>query len=88
MVFSDVNGPEILRKKSVQTPNGTINGLTIEASNKFAVTSGQEKKLNIWNMQTGKQMRAYKNPLINSELYKNDVDPSGLIYSDIIIIFD
>ena len=80
MVFSSVDGPAVTRLKSVQTPHGTINGLAVEASNKFAVTSGQDKRLNIWNLHTGKHMRAYRNEHIHSELYKSDIDPSGRLY--------
>jgi WD40 repeat protein len=65
--------------KTIQTPMGTVNGLAVDVSNKFMVTSGQDKRLNIWNLHTGKHMRAYKNPEISStELYKVDIDPSGL----------
>lgn len=77
MVFNSVNGRQICRMKSLQTPHGTINGLAIEATNKFAVSSGQDKKLNIWNVQIGKHLRAYKSESITSELYKCDIDPSG-----------
>ena len=77
MVFSSVDGPKITHIKSVQTPHGTINGLAVEASNKFAVTSGQDKRLNIWNLHSGKHMRAYRNENIRAELYKSDIDPSG-----------
>ena len=80
MVFNSVEGPVVTRLKSVQTPHGTINGLAVEASNKFAVTSGQDKRLNIWNLHTGKHMRAYRNEHIHSELYKSDIDPSGRLY--------
>ena len=78
MVFNAVNGGDITRLKSVQTPHGTINGLAVEATNKFAVTSGQDRRLNIWNLQSGKHMRAYKNEAVTGELYKSDVDPSGM----------
>jgi mitogen-activated protein kinase binding protein 1 len=77
MVFSSVKGPAISRLKSVQTPHGTINGLAVEPTNKFAVTSGQDKRLNIWSMQNGKHVRAYKSPMGTGELYKCDIDPSG-----------
>jgi WD40 repeat protein len=87
MVFCGVNGPSITRLKSVQTPHGTINGLAIEASNKFAVTSGQDKRMNIWNLQSGKHMRAYKSEHIHSELYKSDIDPSGTNSSYFILKF-
>ena len=41
MVFNSVNGREIELLKSAKTPYGTINGLVIESTNKFAITSGQ-----------------------------------------------
>ena len=37
----------------------------------------QDRRLNIWNLQSGKHMRAYKNDAVTGELYKSDVDPSG-----------
>lgn len=77
MVFSSVNGPEIKRLKCISVPHGTINGLSIEPTNKFLLTSGQDKRINIWNLQTGKHMRSYKSDSVRSELYKSDVDPSG-----------
>ncbi len=78
MVFCSVNGQLVTKLKSVSTPLGTVNGLAIDASNKFAITSGQDKRLTIWNIHTGKQMRTYKNVEISgSELYKSEVDPSG-----------
>ena len=77
MVFSSVNGKEISRLKSVQTPNGTINGLALVGATKFAVTSGQDRRLNIWNVSVGKHIRAYKHESVTGELYKCDVDPAG-----------
>jgi len=77
LVFSNVEGRRVSMSKVLPTPHGTINGLTIEASNKFAITSGQDKRLNIWNLHTGKHMRVYKSEHINAELYKSDIDPSG-----------
>ena len=77
-MFHAVNGPEISTYKTVQTPgNGCINGLCVEASNKFAVTCGQDKKLNVWNVQNGRLIRSYKSGAANSEFYKCDIDPSG-----------
>eukprot|EP00595_Chromulina_sp_UTEXLB2642_P002747 CAMPEP_0196764336 /NCGR_PEP_ID=MMETSP1095-20130614/5898_1 /TAXON_ID=96789 ORGANISM="Chromulina nebulosa, Strain UTEXLB2642" /NCGR_SAMPLE_ID=MMETSP1095 /ASSEMBLY_ACC=CAM_ASM_000446 /LENGTH=613 /DNA_ID=CAMNT_0042119629 /DNA_START=1865 /DNA_END=3706 /DNA_ORIENTATION=+ len=37
--------------------------------------------MNIWNLSSGKHMRVYKNDLITSELYKCDIDPSGMYVS-------
>jgi WD40 repeat protein len=78
MVFSSVNGKEFSKLRTVQTSHGTINGLSIEATNKFVVTSGQDKRLNVWNLHTGKHMRAYRCNEIGGELYKTDIDPSGM----------
>ena len=76
--FHSLNGPDITTYKSVQTQgSGCINDLCVEANNKFAVTCGQDKKLNVWNIQSGRIMRSYKSGSNNSELYKCDVDPSG-----------
>ena len=77
LVFNNVEGRRVSKVKVLPTPHGTINGLAIEASNKFAITSGQDKRLSIWNLQTGKHMRVYKSEHINAELYKSDIDPSG-----------
>ena len=44
MVFSSINGNEVTRLKSVHTSNGTISGLTVDATNKFAVTSDKTKR--------------------------------------------
>jgi len=77
IVFNNVEGRRVSKVKVLPTPHGTINGLVIEASNKFAITSGQDKRLSIWNLQTGKHMRVYRSEHINAELYKSDIDPSG-----------
>lgn len=78
MAFCSVNGPHVERVRSVQTPHGTINGLAVEATNKFCVTAGQDRRLNIWNLQSGKRLRAYRNAEVTHELYRADIDPSGM----------
>jgi WD40 repeat protein len=77
IVFHAVNGPFISKLKSVSTPHGTINGLAVDPINKFAVTCGQDKRLNIWNVSTGKHVRSYKHESVGGELYRSDIDPSG-----------
>lgn len=77
MTLNRVQGPKVTKIKSIKTPSGTINGLAIDATNKFAVTSGQDKRVHIWNIQSGRHMRAY-NQDVGGELYKCDVDPSGM----------
>lgn len=78
MLIFSVNGPEIKLLKSIQTPHLSISSLAIETSNKFAVTCGQDKRLVVWNLLTGKLMRVYKNKT-SAEFYKCDVDPSGKV---------
>ena len=77
IVFSSVEGLRIAKLKAVTSPHGSINGLSVDPINKFAVTSGQDKRLNIWNIQTGKHVRAYKHDSIAGELHRCDIDPSG-----------
>ena len=43
IIFYDVNGITITHVKSVMTPYSTINGLAVEATNKFGITTGQVK---------------------------------------------
>lgn len=77
VVFSSLTGTTVSKMRSVQTPHGTVTGLAVDATNKFAVTSGQDKRVNIWNVQTGKHVRAYRHDSWG-ELYKCDIDPSGM----------
>lgn len=77
IVISQVHGKSFTRIRSVQTPHGTIHGLAIDATYKYAVTSGQDRRMNVWNVVTGKHIRAYKHPDVTGDLYKSDIDPSG-----------
>ena len=78
MVITKVHGPELSRVKTISSPNGTINGIAVEATNRFAISSGQDKRLNIYNIVNGKHVRSYKSKGITTELYKADIDPSGM----------
>jgi mitogen-activated protein kinase binding protein 1 len=79
MVLSTIHGNEFHRLKSIPTPHGTINGFALDsATSKFAVSTGQDKRINVWNIQSGKLVRSYKPEGLNSEFYKCCVDPSGL----------
>lgn len=81
MVINSINGNEFHRLKSIPTPHGTINGFALDsATTKFAVSTGQDKRINVWNLQTGKLMRSYRPEGLNSEFYKCCVDPSGNLY--------
>ena len=83
MVFSRVavegNEKSVTTLKSIHTPNGAANGLAFDATNKYAITSGQNKRLNIWNVKTGRQARSYYLETAEGELYRSDIDPSGRI---------
>lgn len=78
MVLNTIHGHEFRRLKSIPTPHGTINGFALDsATSKFAVSTGQDKRINVWNIQSGKLVRSYKPEGVNSEFYKCCVDPSG-----------
>lgn len=79
MVLNNITGSEFHRQKSIPTPHGTINGFALDsATNKFAVSTGQDKRINVWNIQSGKLVRSYKPEGLSSEFYKCCVDPSGI----------
>lgn len=44
IIFYEVNGTNITFLKNVITPYSTINGLAVEATNKFAISSGQVRE--------------------------------------------
>jgi WD40 repeat protein len=76
-VSVDGDTPSVSKLKGVPTPHGSVNGIAIDATNKYAITSGQDKRLNIWNINSGRQMRSYRLENAAGELYKSDIDPSG-----------
>lgn len=78
MVLNAVKGREVSRMRSIQTPHGTINGMALDtATSKFAISSGQDKRVNVWNMNSGKMMRTYRPEGVHGELFKCAMDPSG-----------
>ncbi|KAJ7513335.1 hypothetical protein O6H91_24G001100 [Diphasiastrum complanatum] len=56
---------------------GTIYDMDVDPSDKFVVTVGQDKKVNILNLETGKPMRHIKSEGDFGEPVKVRVDPSG-----------
>jgi mitogen-activated protein kinase binding protein 1 len=78
MVLNSVKGREVSRVRSIQTPHGTINGMALDtATSKFAISSGQDKRVNVWNMNSGKLVRTYRPEGVQGELFKCAMDPSG-----------
>ena len=75
---AEVEAPTIRRYKSVAVPYGTIYGMDVDSTNKHIITAGQDKRLNIWSSVSGKHLRSYKPEPDGGELYKVQLDPSGL----------
>jgi hypothetical protein len=48
-----VNGRNIARLKAVNVPYGTIYDIDVDATNKYMITSGQDKRVNIWQVRIG-----------------------------------
>jgi WD40 repeat protein len=94
MVLHSVVNKNVTRKKSIQTPNGTINGITLDiATNKYAVSTGQDKRVNVWNLASGKLLRSYRPTGMGGEMYKCSMDPSGTFvatcsFDKVIRVFD
>ncbi|CAB1119878.1 unnamed protein product [Ectocarpus sp. CCAP 1310/34] len=60
LVLNSVRGPHVHRLRAVKVTQGTIYGLDVDPTNKYIVTAGQDKRLNIWSTISGKHVRAYK----------------------------
>lgn len=94
MAIYKLNGSIFTRHKLIPTPNGVINGLAIDiATNKYAVSSGKDKKINVWNIHSGKILRSYKPQGMDTEIYKSCLDPSGMFvgtssFDKVIRLFD
>eukprot|EP00761_Pharyngomonas_kirbyi_P000005 gb/GECH01000005.1/.p1 GENE.gb/GECH01000005.1/~~gb/GECH01000005.1/.p1 ORF type:complete len:1562 (+),score=403.91 gb/GECH01000005.1/:1-4686(+) len=78
IVFRSVNYPEgiISRYHHAVAPFGTIYGMAVDATQKYIVTAGQDKKLNIWSIQSGKTILSHKTEG-DSEVIKVQLDPTG-----------
>jgi WD40 repeat protein len=59
--------------------HGNIYGLAVDATNKFAITSGHDKRINIWSIANGRNMRAYKVQGATDDVYKTDTDPASTV---------
>ncbi|PRP86748.1 hypothetical protein PROFUN_02897 [Planoprotostelium fungivorum] len=57
---------------------GTVFDMDIDPTNRFVVTAGQEKKLNVYTIATGKSSRSYKTEGECGETLKVKLDPAGL----------
>ncbi|CAM9937562.1 unnamed protein product [Ectocarpus sp. 6 AP-2014] len=60
LVLNSVRGPHVHRLRAVKVPQGTIYGLDVDPTNKYIITAGQDKRLNIWSTISGKHVRAYQ----------------------------
>eukprot|EP00741_Cyanophora_paradoxa_P011364 tig00020556_g10977.t1 len=56
---------------------GTVYDVEVDPSERYAVTCGQDKRLSIWNLATGKLARGYKLEA-EGEPLKVKLDPSGV----------
>jgi hypothetical protein len=57
---------------------GTVYDMDVDPINKFIVTSGQDKKLSIYTINTGKPARSYKVEESSGEVIKVRLDPAGI----------
>eukprot|EP00899_Mesostigma_viride_P022296 jgi/Mesvir1/3250/Mv16390-RA.2 len=58
-------------------PRGTLYGMDVDVTGKFAVTAGQDKRLNVWSVESGRPVRSYKVETELGEPIQVRLDPSG-----------
>ncbi|KAG6549127.1 hypothetical protein Mapa_009353 [Marchantia paleacea] len=76
-VVSSPTGCKSVRYHQEVAPRGTIYDLDVDASEKFVVTVGQDKKINVLNLASGKPVRCFKPEGDAGEAVKVQFDPSG-----------
>lgn len=84
LVISNIDANDnIVRDKSVAVPYGTIYDMDVDATDKYIVTAGKDKRLNIWNVSTGKHERSYTASHDDEigELFRVHMDPAGIFAS-------
>ncbi len=82
LILNNVNGRHVRKFKTISGPQGTIYGLDVDPTSKYLISTGQDKKVNIWSMATGNLARTYSPGGGGSgdwgEMYKVDLDPTGI----------
>ncbi len=81
LILNDVRGSHIHKFKTISVPQGTIYGLDVDPTSKYLISTGQDKKVNIWSMATGNLARTYSPGGGGGswgEMYKVDLDPTGI----------
>lgn len=86
LVFSRVDldatpesGELLQTLREVNVSSGTIYDMQVDAMNRSLLTAGQDKKLNIWNMTSGKPIRSYAADAGCQELNRVVTDPAGIL---------
>ncbi len=83
LILNNLCGCQIRKLKTIPVPQGTIYGLDVDPTSKYLISTGQDKKVNIWSLATGNLARTYSPVDKGSEggwgeMYKVDLDPTGI----------
>ncbi|KAL2652337.1 hypothetical protein R1flu_020465 [Riccia fluitans] len=76
-VTSSSAGYKSVRYHQEVAARGTVHDLDVDASDKFVITVGQDKKINVLNLSSGKPVRSFKPDGDAVEANKVQFDPSG-----------
>ena len=80
IIFRNINRDpfNVTRYHQAIVQYGTVYDMDVDPINKFIVTSGQDKKLSIYTISTGKPARSYKVEETSGEVIKVRLDPAGI----------
>ncbi|KAJ9180608.1 hypothetical protein P3X46_008827 [Hevea brasiliensis] len=80
LVFRDVSatdsGHQILRRHHQLASHGTVYDMAVDPTMEFVVTVGQDKKINAFNIASGKLIRSFKQDKDFGDPIKVTMDPS------------
>ena len=79
----DQEGVEITKDRTIMAPYGAIYDMALHENDRWVITSGEERKVQVWSLFSGKRLRSWKptdgrtdvGPEV--ELYKIKLDSTG-----------
>eukprot|EP00945_MAST-04E_sp_MAST-4E-sp1_P002314 g2314.t1 len=71
---------KITKEKVINSPHGTFYDMNLHENNRWLITAGKDRKVQVWSLNSGKKLRSWKptdSVSQDIEVYKIVLDPTG-----------